>query len=338
MNSKQINSILQKGNFQHAFTNRKLVETHISYVILGKPFAYKFKKAIQYNFLDFSTLKKRKYYCEREVELNNRLTSGVYLGVVPVSREKEEIFIDGGKGKIFDYAIRMKRLKDAKQMHLMLENKEVTKKHIQSLAMMIRNFHDDAVVIHTLFSPDPLVSRFNDILSVTAFIQAALGTAPVITIEKAVRISDQFLKNHQDLFARRMENGYIKDCHGDLHSRNIFLYEKPIIFDCIEFNDEFRKIDVLDELAFFCMDLEASGFNTLSEDFTHYYFAKEKNKFGAREKLLFTYYKGYRANVRAKVNALRAMKAVEPIRNKRLDDVIKYLALMDSYLNHPDLC
>lgn len=332
MNSRQIKSLIQSGKFEHAFTNRQLVETHISYVILGRRFAYKFKKSIQYSFLDFSTLKKRKYYCEREVVLNNRLSKGVYLGVVPVRREKKQIFIGRTKGKIFDYAIKMKRLKDGKQMHLMLEHKQVTQNHIQMLALALRNFHDRTEVIHPVFNPDHFASRFNDILSVSEYIHSVLGTAPVKIIEKAVRRSDQFLKDYRDLFIQRNENGFVRDCHGDLHSRNIFLYHKPIIFDCLEFNDEFRKIDVLDELAFFCMDLEVAGFKNLSEVFTDYYFAGDQNNFGIREHLLFTYYKSYRANVRAKVNALRAMKAEEPLKKKRLGDVIKYLALMDSYL------
>jgi len=332
MNSRQIEIILYSGKFQHSFTNRKLIETHISYVVLGSSFAYKFKKGIKYSFLDFSTLKKRKYFCEREVVLNNRLSKGVYLNVVPIRRKNNEITIDGTDGIIIDYAIKMKRLKEANQMHLMLEKNQVTKKHIKALVVLIRNFHEQTDVINKIFNQDQFASRFNDILSVSDFIKTTLGSLQVKTIENAVRISDTFLQNHHDLFTQRIENGCIRDCHGDLHSRNIFLYPKPIIFDCIEFNDEFRKIDVLDELAFFCMDLEAEGFYKLSKAFIDYYFIKDKNKFGSREHLLFTYYKCYRANVRAKVNTLRAMKVEEPLRKKRLDDVNKYLALMDSYL------
>jgi uncharacterized protein len=332
MNSRLIQAIIQTGKFKHPFTKRTLVETHISYVILGTSFAYKFKKEIKYSFLDFSTLSKRKYFCEREVALNNRLTEGVYLGVVHVRENKGEISVDGTEGKIIDYAIKMKRLKDAKQMHLMLQAKQVTLKHIKALALMIRNFHDRAEVIHTHFREDHFSSRFNDILSVSDFIKTELGTDQAKIIEKAVRISDAFLKDHHDTFEQRITDGYIRDCHGDLHSRNIFLYTKPIIFDCLEFNDEFRQIDILDELAFFCMDLEAEGYHDLSKAFTDYYFSKAKNTFGKREQLLFTYYKCYRANVRAKVNALRAMKPDSPLRKKNLEDVKKYLALMDGYL------
>ncbi len=336
MNSRLIQIILESGTFQHSFTDRKLVETHISYVILGRSFAYKFKKEIIYSFLDFSTLQKRKYYCERELMLNNRLTKGMYLKVVPVRQQKSEISIDGTEGKVIDYAIKMKRMQDAKQMHLMLEKNHVTLQHIKALAVLIRNFHDRTEVIHRKFNQDHFSSRFNDILSVSDFVKTSLGGEQVKIIEKAVRISDQFLELHNDLFVQRVESGCIRDCHGDLHSRNIFLYAQPIIFDCIEFNDEFRQIDVLDELAFFCMDLEAEGFYTLSKAFTECYFAKKKNEFGKREHLLFTYYKCYRTNVRAKVNALRALKAEGEELKKNLADVEKYLALMDKYLAELD--
>ena len=151
-------------------------------------------------------------------------------------------------------------------------------------------------------------------------------------VKRAVKLSDTFLLQHRDFFMQRVNDGFIRDCHGDLHARNIFLYHPPILFDCLEFNDEFRQIDVLDELAFFCMDLEAEGYFTLSKAFTDFYFAKAKNEFGLSQVLLFTYYKCYRANVRAKVNALRAMSAEDPIKQRRLDDVKKYLALVDEYL------
>ena len=332
MNSHQIDIILKEGIFPHPFSQRKLVETHISYVILGSRFAYKFKKEIKYSFLDFSTLKNRKYFCEREVMLNNRISKGVYLDVVPVRKAGKEMYVDGQAGKIIDYAVKMKRLKDDRQMHLMLKNNQVNSKHMKALAVLIRDFHERAEVIRTRFNPDHFASRFNDLLSVSGFIKSTLGSSQVKLMEKSVKSSNKFLLEHKDLFKKRIEEGYIKDCHGDLHSRNIFLYAKPIVFDCLEFNDEYRQIDILDEIAFFCMDLEAEGFYDLSNVFTLEYFKSDKSQFGRKEQLLFTYYKCYRANVRAKVNALRAMKPGESLQKKYLQDAKKYLDLMESYI------
>lgn len=310
----------------------KLVETHISFVLLGRSVAYKFKKPIKYSFLDFSTLQKRKHFCERELELNNRLSKGVYLKVVPVTEHNNSLAIAGKSGKIIDYALQMKRLQETKQMHLMLDNGQVTLKHIKALAVLIRNFHQRTTVIKTKFNLQHFSARFNDILSVSAFIKKALGPAAAKMLTDSVKASDHFLKTNQQLFTQRIADGFTRDCHGDLHSRNIFLYHKPIVFDCIEFNDEFRQIDILDELAFFCMDLEDEGFYELSNAFTNYYFESSKAAFGRKEQLLFTYYKCYRANVRAKVNALRAMQSDNAVRKINLEEVQKYLSLMNRYV------
>lgn len=332
MNQRIIEFILSEGMFPHPFHHRQLVETHLSYIVLGRSYAYKFKKEIKYSFLDFSTLEQRKYFCEKEVLLNNRFTKGLYLGVVPVRQHGSEIWVDGTEGKIIDYAIKMKRLKDDRQMHRMLEKNQVTLKHIGDIASTLRKFHQQTTIIHKPFDLALFSARFNDLQSVSAFIGTSLGSASAAIVANAVRTSDAFLKRHQDLFSKRVHDSWVRDCHGDLHSRNIFLYARPILFDCIEFNDEFRQIDILDELAFFCMDLEVAGFDGLSESFTTFYFAKDKSDFGQKEQMLFTYYKGYRANVRAKVNALRAMQAEGPARQQNLVDVKKYLDLMEQYM------
>lgn len=332
MNRQNMDRILSDGIFSHPFHSRTLVETHLSYIVLGKSFAYKFKKEIKYSFLDFSTLEQRKYFCEREVLLNNRFTKGLYLGVVPVRQQGSEIWVDGTEGKVIDYAIKMKRLKDDRQMHRMLESHQVTLKHIRDVASTLRKFHLQTTIIHKPFDRSLFASRFNDLQSVSSFIGTALGPASAKIIADAVRTSDAFLKEYQDLFSKRVADGWVRDCHGDLHSRNIFLYARPILFDCIEFNDEFRQIDILDELAFFCMDLEAAGFDDLSKSFMVSYFVKDQAGFGEEEQRLFTYYKGYRANVRAKVNTLRAMQAEGAIREQNLADVKRYLDLLDIYM------
>ena len=332
MNSKRILKIMEDGQFPHPFTQRKLVETHISYVILGTRLAYKFKKEIKYSFVDFSTLRQRKYFCEREVELNNRLSKGVYLGVVPVRTSGGIITVDGHEGKIIDYAVKMKRLRDDRQMHVMLSRRQVNQKHIHALARTVRRFHDRAEVVHHPFRKEEFSARYNDILSVRDFIRSALGDRRARVIDKAIEMSDAFLEKHRDLFESRVRQNFIRDCHGDLHSRNIFLYAEPIIFDCLEFNDAFRRMDVLDEIAFFCMDLEAENRYDLSEAFLKDYFRNTKNEFNAREQILFTYYKSYRANVRAKVNALRAMKPGEVEKDRYLDEVRKYLLLLKGYV------
>ena len=333
MNNQQINRLLNSPVIHPSSKKWKLVETHISYVLLGSKYVFKIKKNIRYSFLNFSTLKMRKHYCERELKLNKRLTRDIYLKVVPVMEHNKTIIINGSEGKIIDYAIMMKRLKDEKQMNLMLRANRVTGKHINALATVLRDFHSTTTIIKRKIQLSDFSSRFNDIRSVQAFVEVNLGKAAAKIIIDAIYTSDLFLKKNKKLLIRRSAEGFVKDGHGDLHSRNIFLYQKPVIFDCIEFNDEFRQNDILDELAFFCMDLEAEGFHELSKAFTRRYFKNAGNEFGKDEQLLFVYYKCYRANVRAKVNALRAMQADGAERKKNLQDVSKYLDLMSRYLD-----
>lgn len=333
MNASQINTLLQSLNAGKRAEEWRLVETHISYVLLGRSLVYKFKKNIRYNFLDFSTIENRRHFCQREVKLNQRLTTGVYLAVVPVTQSGKDIQIDGKTGKIIDYAVKMKRLQSSKQMNLMMNHNLVTKQHMQALARLLRNFHNKADIISTDFEPAAFKERFNDLVSIRNFIQEKLPARYSKIIDRAIRNSNRFIEEQQAFFIQRVQDGFIRDCHGDLHARNIFLYARPIVFDCIEFNDAFRQIDILDEIAFFCMDLEESDLFKLSRAFINYYFSNSKKAFGKKERMLFTYYKSYRANVRAKVNALRAMQAKGAEQEKNLQEVKKYLELMMGYLD-----
>jgi aminoglycoside phosphotransferase family enzyme len=164
------------------------------------------------------------------------------------------------------------------------------------------------------------------------FLSEQLGDKYKEIINHAIKVSDSFIEK-KDLLAARLRDGFYRDCHGDLHSRNIFLLPAPVPFDCIEFNDDFRQIDVLNEVAFLCMDLDAFDRKDLSdlfiEDYNLSFPAIKTNE----DHRLFIYYKSYRANVRAKVNSLRAKSAVDKEdKTNSLIAAAKYLDLMDDYL------
>ena len=166
------------------------------------------------------------------------------------------------------------------------------------------------------------------------FINDHVGTDSGDIIERAVKKSTSFLKTNTNLLNLRVGEGFQRDIHGDLHAKNIFLYEDPVIFDCIEFNDEYRQMDVLNELAFCCMDLEANE----RYDFSKLLLEEYLNDLPAirddDEMRLFVYFKAYRANVRAKVNALRAKQEKQPDQlKKNFAAVDKYLKLMSFYLS-----
>jgi aminoglycoside phosphotransferase family enzyme len=137
------------------------------------------------------------------------------------------------------------------------------------------------------------------------------------------------LETHSALIHQRLTDGFIRDVHGDLHTRNIFAYPDPVVFDCIEFNDHFRQIDVLNEVAFLCMDLEANGFSGLSAAFLETYASETSAMQGRGERLLFVWFKCYRANIRAKVTALGAAQAGDHPAAKQ--EMERYLRLMEQY-------
>ncbi len=332
MTKEQINKLLNKGIFPEKASKRELIETHISWVIVSDPFVYKIKKTVHYSFLDFSTLEMRKHFCKREIELNKRLTKNIYLDVLPVC-EWEDNYIMGGKaGTIIEYAVRMHKLDREKQMDQLLIKNKVSKNDIKNIAEKIAFFHKNTDIIYNKDSIN-IQEKFNDLESEKQFLSKHLDMKYCNIISHAIDTSDSFLHKNKKLLEDRLDARFIRDCHGDLHSRNIFLLPEPVPFDCIEFNDDFRQIDVLNEVAFLCMDLDAFERQDLSDLFIDYYnqfFPAMQTK---EDYNLFIYFKSYRANIRAKVNSLRAKTATDNLEKiNTLSATKKYLLLMDSYL------
>ncbi|RKN80225.1 hypothetical protein [Ulvibacterium marinum] len=332
MTKKQIDILLSTGNFPEVTGQRKLVETHISWVIVCDHFVYKIKKPIQYSFLDFSTLELRKYYCHKEIELNQRFAKDVYLKVLPIFKIQDYLAIGGTKGTILDYAVKMRKMNPDKQMDVLLTKDKVTPTDIRNLAERIAQFHGNAKIIYKKNVLD-IKQRFNDLVAEKKFLSACFGIDKVGVIDHAIGTSNTFLDKNKKLLENRLSSGFFRDCHGDLHSRNIFLLPTPQPFDCLEFNDDYRHIDVLNEIAFLCMDLDAFGKRELSDLCIEHYNLKFPAMRTQEECNFFIYYKCYRANIRAKVNSLRAKSASnEEEKKKALAEVKKYLDLMKSYL------
>ncbi len=332
MTSEQINKLLLTGEFPENQASPELIETHISWVFVCDQFVYKIKKPVHYSFLDFSTLSKRKYYCEREVMLNRRLTEGIYIGVQPIKDKPGHIFTGDGPGDIIDYAVTMQKMDRSRQMDQLLKQGAVTEMDIRKLAERIAGFHQIAEINYQKDYLD-IQKKFTDLSAEQDYLRDNLNAASAAIISHALQVSETFNHANENILAARLKSGYTRDCHGDMHSRNIFLLETPQAFDCIEFNDDYRLIDVLNEVAFLCMDLDAFGRSDLSDLFLEYYDHLFPTIKTPDDKNLFIYYKSYRANIRAKVNSLRARSAKnETEKNKALSETKKYLLLMDSYL------
>lgn len=310
------------------------VETHASWVLLTPRTAYKFKKPLDLGFMDFSTFEKRKHYCEEEIRLNRRLSPDMYRGVVRVVKDDNSYHLemaDEDGGEAYGHGVMMKRIDPKKKMDVLLDRHEVRYRDVEAIARMLAPFHRQAEEIEEPASVDSFKKRFNDIQQEGRIFERLLGKEAEDRVEKAVMNSDDFLDAHQDLLQERVDEKMIRDGHGDLHSGNIFIDEEPIIFDCIEFNPAFRRIDILDEIAFFCMDLEAHNEEELASHFLKIYNQAYPVMRDRKEEALFEYYKAYRANVRAKVTAIRASQEEDP--GQETEKISLYLDLMDRYLD-----
>ncbi|MCB0689000.1 MAG: hypothetical protein KDC53_20820 [Saprospiraceae bacterium] len=308
----------------------EIVETHISWVLLGDLFVYKVKKPVKMSFLDFSTLELREHFCNREVELNQRLAPAIYLGVISLT---ENSFSDEGeRGRIIDYAVKMKRLPNDLEMRRMLRDGSVTADQMMRIARIISTFHQSAERIIDKVTTADLFDDFKDISQIKNFTEKQLGSEAVEQLHNVVKIAETFTTKYRKQIDQRSHAGMVRDVHGDLHSGNIFLTDPPIIFDCIEFNDHFRQIDMLNEIAFFCMDLEFYGQADLSQLFVAEYIRLLDLPYDAFEKMLFLFYKFYRANVKTKINAIKAIQENSGHRNKHRESLFSaYFSLMLRY-------
>ena len=292
-----------------------------------------------YSFLDFSTIELRKHFCERELELNRRFTENVYLEVLPIYETNnryqigaEEARLPGGQGTIVDYTLKMRKLDTKKQMDVLVAKNEVSESNIEKLAERIADFHKKATIIYKNAVLD-IKEMFNDLGEEKEFISQNLNSNYGHRIASAIEVSDSFLVTYEKVLHERLDSGFFRDVHGDLHTRNIFLLPDPLPFDCIEFNDGYRQIDILNEVAFLCMDLDALGRSDLSNLFIEHYNRLLPAIRNEAERKLFVYYKSYRANIRAKVNSLRARSATNKgDKAKALAEVKKYIDLMDKYI------
>ncbi|HVW60238.1 MAG TPA: hypothetical protein VHC48_09395 [Puia sp.] len=353
MTSEQVEKLLRTCAMSAPAGRPQLVETHISWVILSGGDVYKIKKPLHLHFLDFSTLEKRKFYCEREIMLNRRLTEDIYLGVLPVISRSGELFFrqpgedpghndgearnkegDAGRQaeKLIDYVVHMRRMEEGRRMDKLLRKGQVTKKDMEMLAGKMAAFHRTADIISKK-DPGDIPEKFADLVSEQDYLCGHRAICDPALISRAIGLSTRFCEKHEKRIRQRTGAGYTRDCHGDLHAGNIFLLETPQPFDCIEFNDDLRQIDVLNDIAFLCMDLEAFERKDLSERFLTSYLTRFPALETDEDKQLFIYYKSYRANVRAKINSLRARSAgTEAEKAAALTEAEKYLVLMNGYL------
>lgn len=332
MDQQQIQQLIDKGSLPEAAGHAELIQTHISWLILYDRVVYKIKKPVKYSFVDFSSARKRAYFCHEEVRLNQRLAPGMYLGVLPLTREMLFQEQDGRPDQVVEHAVQMKRMDNAREMKQLLLADAVTGEQIARVAQKMADFHQKATVIRGRFEVRTLQQMFADLQNQKSFLLQNNKKHWINKIDNAIERSWAFLEKHRDHFAQRAHEGFVRDCHGDLTARNIFLYDDPVIFDCIEYNSDFRHIDILNDIAFLHVDLDFFG----KEDLSHLLYQKYFEAMNQEDKAfyhdLYDYYKSYRANIRAKVTLIKASRLEDENREEHWHNAAVYLDLMQRYL------
>ena len=301
----------------------ELVETHISWVLIGDKDVYKIKKPVKFSFLDFSTLARRKFFCDEEVRLNRRLSPDVYLGVTPICRDGG-LLAFGGKGEAVEYAVRMKKLDRERMMDRLLAKGKLIKGDVEGLALTVADFHNKAEAVGGEYGSPALISaQIADLSSHRGTIEKACGLGK--WVDEILSRSALFIKRNEVLLTKRMSEGRIRDCHGDLHTRNVFFQGGVKIVDCIEFSKDFRAIDVASDVAFMAMDLDYCGREDFSKNFIDAYVSKTGD---TELETLLPFYKCYRANVRAKIAAIEYSMNGKEEERQRID---RYTLLASKY-------
>lgn len=309
-----VKTLLEEPHFGHACGPVELVETHISSVLLTGDYAYKIKKPLDLGFLDFSTLALRKHYCEEELRLNGRMAPGIYLGVVSITGSINRPRIDGD-GPVIEYAVRMRQFDQSGLLGRLLHRGELSGAIIDELADVVAAFHATAAVA-------PGNSDFGNAAAVYAPVSRNFEIIrPLLDspneqqrLDRLQAWADHEFNRLQPTLAKRKKDGFIRECHGDLHLGNIALIKERVtdsmrvpkgvvtLFDGIEFNEQLHWIDIMSDLAFISMDLIDHSATALAWRLINRYL-EHSGDYEGLEVLCF--YQAYRAMVRAKIACIR---------------------------------
>jgi aminoglycoside phosphotransferase family enzyme len=298
-------ALLEPAAYPEPTKRVELIQTHISFVFLTDRFAYKVKKPVDLGFLNFTTLRRRHFYLHEELILNRRLCPEIYLAVLPIVARKAGVKV-GGKGHPLEYILQMRRLPQERMMDEVTARGELNREILDRIIARLVPFYEQAATgprINKFGEPAIIAYNHEENFSRTEPFVGQLLTRELF--EEIRHFARTFLAKKRGLFLHRLREGRIRDCHGDLHMKNICLEDGIYIFDCIEFNPRFRYGDVAADIDFLAMDLDFRGLRELSR-----YFVEGFAQAARDPELLqmLDFYKCYRAYVRGKINAFAAQE------------------------------
>ena len=328
-----IQALQNPAIYNHSVSHFQVIETHISWVLLTGDYAYKIKKPVDLGFLNFSSLAKRHHYCLQELALNRRLAPQIYLDVIAIGGKPESPVL--GTEPIIEYAVKMRQFSQSSRLDSLLASHKLKAEHIDRLADNIAAFHEQTEIAdkdsdhgNPASVLEPVEENFQQIFTLLS------GDGDIKRLET---LKNWSLGQYAQLLPhikQRKTNGFVRHCHGDLHLANIALIdEKIVIFDCIEFNESLRWIDVISEIAFTTMDLIDRGHTDYAARMLDRYLQRSGDYAGLN---LFQFYQAYRALVRAKVAIIRAHQPMLSKHEKQLalNQYQEYITLAET-LSYP---
>lgn len=318
-NTRLVERLTDPAAFDDAVGTVQRIETHISWVLLTRRHAYKIKKALVLDFLDFGDLERRRFYCEEEIRLNRPWAPDIYIDVVAITEQGGQPRF-GGDGEPVEYAVRMHRFGEHLRLDHQLSAGRLSADDMRELGQAVADRHDGA--------PAAAPGTRERVLHMTSALMrdnfATLeGHADAATLTTLLEWTEAGLRSAEDLIGQRFDQGFVRDCHGDLHLGNLVRMPGGIrTFDCIEFSDDLRRIDVMCDTAFLVMDLVAKGHGELAAQFLNRYLERCGDYAGVAVLDLFFV---YRSLVRAKVAALRSRECAPQAERQ------EHLAAADRY-------
>ncbi len=331
-----ITALLNPAVYPHPAPSCQLIETHASWVILTGIYAYKIKKPVNLGFLDFSTLEKRRYCCMEEIRLNRRLAPDIYLAALPITGATDAP-IWNGSGDAIEYAVQMIQFPQESQLDRVLEEDGLHPEQMDIMGRWLADFHHKTAVAASN-------TPYGDLNHVYApveenILQIRSYTSNRDYLDVILQLENWFLSAFKSLipfFVQRKAKGFIRECHGDMHLRNIaWIHDVPVAFDCIEFNPYLRWIDVISDAAFLIMDLLRRNQARLAWRFLDRYVESGGDYTGLH---ILPYYMTYRALVRAKVDIIRAHQSPSDSQEQREaeSDFLGYLKLAEFCSRPPE--
>lgn len=323
----KVGALKQRDTYPERPARIEAIETHMSWVFLTERHAYKLKKPVRYEFLDFSTIEARRHDCEEEVRLNRRLARDVYLGVVALTALPGGGMRIGGEGEVIDWLVKMRRLPAERTLQEAIRRGSWTEDDVRRVASLLGEFYARAEPVEVGVAE--YRERFaRDIGANLAELEKPEHRLPEEQVRRVHAVQLDFLERRKDLFDARVEESRIVEAHGDLRPEHVYIGPQALITDCLEFNLQFRTLDPADELAFLAMECDRLGAPSIGP----LLFETYQEITGDRPpEVLVLFYKGARACLRAKLALwhLREPVVREPQKWRGL--AADYLGLADGF-------